>query len=174
MNARASARGSDTRASAPRHARSDLRHDGIEIALTPVAAPDHPLARKRKIARATLQEHVQIVLTDHRGRTTGRTFSVFARQRILTADLGSKHAMLRAGLGWGFMPHSVVEEDLGIGRLIELNLAEREPRSRSMPLFLIYRSGHPPGPAGQRVVDSLVRAGKKAGGRRPRAKPSVS
>ncbi|GAA5233505.1 LysR family transcriptional regulator [Verticiella sediminum] len=127
-----------------------------EIALVPVAAPTHPLASQGRIPIQALSEHTQIVLTDHSGRTEGRTFSVFSEKRILTADLGSKRAMLCAGLGWGFMPRTFVEEDLGAGQLIELNLAERQPRSRSMPLFAIHRCDTPLGPAGQWALDWLV------------------
>lgn len=143
--------------SLPDIAPSLISHTLGEIALAPVAAPGHPLVRECKIARAVLQEHTQIVLTDNSQRTAGRTFSVFANRQILTTDLGSKHAMLRAGLGWGFMPRSVVEEDLDTARLIELDLAERQPRSRNIPLFLIYRASDPPGPAGRWVVDMLMR-----------------
>lgn len=57
--------------------------------------------------------------------------------------------MLRAGLGRGFMPRSFVEEDLSTARLIELDLAERQPRNRSMPLFLIHWRRDLPGPAGR-------------------------
>ena len=133
-----------------------------EIALVPVAAPGYPLTAERRIPNERLQDHTQIVLTDHSGRTAGRTFSVFSPHRILTADLGSKHAMLRAGLGWGFMPHSIVEEDLGAARLIELDLVERQPRSRSMPLFLIYRNNNPPGPAGQWIIDTLTHVDRES------------
>ncbi|MQR02755.1 LysR family transcriptional regulator [Glaciimonas soli] len=129
-----------------------------EIAIVPVAAASHPLMGQRKISNDMLREYTQIVLTDHSGRTAGRTFSVYSNRQILTADLGSKYAMLRAGLGWGFMPRSFVEEDLGAARLIELDLAERQPRNQSMPLFLIRRDSDPLGPAGRWVVDTLTQA----------------
>jgi DNA-binding transcriptional LysR family regulator len=127
-----------------------------EITLVPVAAPGHPLAAMRNIADETLRTFTQVVLTDRSKRTAGRTFSVFGTHQILTTDLGSKHAMLRAGLGWGFMPRSVVEEDLEAARLVDLDLAERQPRSRSFPLFLIHPGSQPPGPAGRWVIETLV------------------
>ena len=133
-------------------------HKLPEIELVPVAAPEYPLAGQAKISAHVLRGQTQIVLTDHSGRTEGRTFSVFSERQILTADLGSKRAMLCAGLGWGFMPHAFVEEDLDARRLVELDLAERRPRSRSMPLFAIYRCDKPLGPAGQWVLDWLLSA----------------
>ncbi|WP_322104073.1 LysR family transcriptional regulator [Paraburkholderia sp. J41] len=132
-----------------------------EIALTPVAAPDHPLSSQRKITNDMLREHTQIVLTDHSGRTKGRTFSVFSDLRILTADLGSKRAMLLANLGWGFMPRSFVEDDLSSARLSELDLAERQPRTRSMPLIAVHRTDISLGPARKWVLEMLLTTDKK-------------
>ncbi|MBD8898488.1 LysR family transcriptional regulator [Rhodanobacter sp. DHG33] len=144
-----------------------IGHSLPEIPLVPVAASIYPLAQQSKVVTDVLREHTQIVLTDHSGRTDGRTFSVFSNRRILTADLGSKRAMLLAGLGWGFMPRSFVEADLGSGQLVELDLAERQPRSRSMPLFAIYRRSDPLGPAGLWVLNKLLSTAKApASGRR--------
>ncbi|GLS31852.1 transcriptional regulator, LysR family [Mesorhizobium albiziae] len=134
-----------------------VSHEMLEIALEPVAAPQNPLAQMRSISPDVLREHPQIILTDRSGRTKGRTYSVYSEQRILTGDLGSKHAMLRAGLGWGFMPYSVVEEDLASRRLIALDLAERPARTLRLPLYLVYRSGHALGPAGKWVMRELLR-----------------
>jgi DNA-binding transcriptional LysR family regulator len=131
-----------------------------EIAIVPVAAPGHPLTGQRKLTNDELREHTQIVLTDHSKRTDGRTFSVFSNRRILTTDLGSKRAMLLAKLGWGFMPRSFVEEDLSAAQLIELDLANRHPRTKSMPLFAIHRSSNPLGPAGQWLLDMMLSAGE--------------
>lgn len=131
-------------------------HTLPEIALVPIAAPDYALTALRKIGSEQLREHTQIVLTDHSTRTQGRAFSVFSSHQILTTDLGAKRALLCAGLGWGFMPRSFVEEDLLAGRLCELDLAERSPRSRHMPLFAIHRRSTSLGTAGRWVLDRLL------------------
>lgn len=49
--------------------------------------------------------------------------------RLGLADLGAKHAFLRAGLGWGSMPLSMVEEDIARGALgrIELEAQSGQP-----------------------------------------------
>ncbi len=129
-----------------------------QIALVPVAAGSHPLSGQRAISQTALREQTQIVLTDHRKRTLGRLYSVVSDQRILTADLGSKRAMLQAGLGWGYMPREMVAEDLEHARLVELNLAERDPRTLSMPLHLIYCAKLPLGPARKWLVEILKQA----------------
>jgi DNA-binding transcriptional LysR family regulator len=127
---------------------------GIEI--VPVAAAGYALAYLRKIPQNDLKQHTQIVLTDHSGFTDGRNFSVFSDRRILTTDIGSKRAMLCAGLGWGFMPRSVVHEDLRAAHLVELDFAERQPRTRHMPLFAIHRRDGKLGPAGQWLLNCLL------------------
>lgn len=132
------------------------RHTLPEIPIVAVAAPNHPLAELQNIANDALREHTQIVLTDHSGRTEGRVFFVFSDRRILTTDLGSKRAMVLAGLGWGFMPRHFVEDDLRTGQLTELSLADRPLPTRSMSLFAIHRSDKPLGPAGQWVLDMLL------------------
>jgi DNA-binding transcriptional LysR family regulator len=129
-----------------------------EVAIGPVARPDHPLSAGRGIPREALNDHTQIVLADHSNRTLGRTFSVYSEHRIYAADLAYKHVMLRSGLGWGFMPLSYIEGDVRSGDLVELDFAERPPRSRRMPLSLIYRQDALLGPAAQWIVDNLLNA----------------
>ena len=126
------------------------------INLVPVAAPLHALAAAQGITSDALKRHTQIVLTDQSGRTAKRHFSVFGIDRILTADLGSKHAMLRAGLGWGYMPRGVIEDDLASGRLLQLDLLDPYLQTRDLPLYLIHRRAQPLGPAGCWVVEQLA------------------
>ena len=38
------------------------------------------------------------------------------------ADLGAKHELLLAGLGWGSMPKPMVAEDIKRGRLVRLSI----------------------------------------------------
>jgi len=135
---------------------SMVSHRLPSIVLVPVATPTHPLATTSGISTEALKQHTQIILTDQSGRSAKRQFSVFSADRILTADLGSKHAMLRAGLGWGYMPRTVVEDDLSSARLVQLDLLDPYVKTRELPLFLIYRRAQPPGPAGRWVVEQLA------------------
>ena len=56
--------------------------------------------------------------------TEGRDFSVIGVRTWRLADLGSKHALLLAGIGWGNMPEPMVHDDLAAGRLKRLDLSE--------------------------------------------------
>jgi DNA-binding transcriptional LysR family regulator len=137
-----------------------LEHHTLHaISLTPVAASNHPLgARRRSIHNEDLREEVQIVLSDRSRMSEGRSFAVLSSRVIRTADLGSKLAMLRAGLGWGFMPEPMVRDDVAARRLTTLRLANRPPETHALPLYLIHRRNDPPGPAGRWMMADLKRA----------------
>jgi len=136
-----------------------VAHGMHKVEMMPVAAPAHALAKLQDITVAQLREHTQIVLTDRSASAGGRTFFVVSEQQILTTDLGAKYAMLCAGLGWGFMPRSFVEECICAGSLHELALAEGACPNRSMPLFAIQRRDATLGPAGQWMLNWLVEPG---------------
>lgn len=118
----------------------DLGH----VELVPVAAPDHPLARCRNPVGAG-REHVQLVLTDRSPFTEGQDFAVIGVRTWRLADLGSKHMLLKEGIGWGNMPLPMVREDLETGRLVRIDMPEF--RGAPYQLQAIYRTEAPPGPA---------------------------
>jgi DNA-binding transcriptional LysR family regulator len=127
-----------------------------EILLIPVAAPTHPAAlAQAPVSSAVLREHVQLVLTDRTALTEGQDFGVLALRTWRLGDLGAKHALLLAGLGWGNMPAEMVEADLAAGRLVRLQVAEA-PEYR-YPIGLIHRTDTPPGPAGAWLAERLAR-----------------
>jgi len=121
-----------------------------------VAAPDHPLAHaKRALTRAEIGKHVQLVLTDRSALTAGREFGVMSQQVWRLADLGAKHAFLRAGLGWGSMPLHMVEQDLADGALVRLSLKAHPLLGTAFSMHAIWLKDQPPGPAGRWFVDRL-------------------
>jgi DNA-binding transcriptional LysR family regulator len=121
-----------------------------------VAAPDHPLAQaKRALTRAETGKHVQLVLTDRSTLTAGREFGVLSQQIWRLADLGAKHAFLRAGLGWGSMPLHMVEQDLADGALVRLSLRAHPLLGTAFSMHAIWLKEQPPGPAGRWFVDRL-------------------
>lgn len=117
------------------------------VQLIPVAAPTHPLAQHvGPIPTALLRDQTQLVLTDRSTLTAGRDFGVYSLHDWRLADLGAKHALLRAGLGWGGLPEPLIREDLANGHLVRLQLAEQS--ETRFPLYLIQRTDTPPGTAG--------------------------
>src|SRR4051812_12611542 len=70
----------------------------LDVPMVTVTAAKHPLASLKRVIRSReLEEHVQLVLTDRTPLTDGKSFGVFSPQIWRLADLGSKHAFLRAG-----------------------------------------------------------------------------
>ncbi len=136
--------------------------DGIErvaagsVELVPVAHPSHPLAGTPQPPGAG-REHVQLVLTDRSTLTAGQDFSVVATRTWRLADLGAKHALLLAGIGWGNMPSPMIQDDLRAGRLVRLKLADG--LARAYPFQAIYRTDAPPRPAAAWLLRELATPG---------------
>jgi DNA-binding transcriptional LysR family regulator len=73
-------------------------------------------------------KHVQLVLTDRSDRSAGQGFGVHAAATWRLADLSTKHAFLRNGVGWGNMPQHMVSSDLAGGRLASWIVIHSPPR----------------------------------------------
>ncbi|MNK95219.1 HTH-type transcriptional activator AllS [compost metagenome] len=128
----------------------------LDVPMVTVAAPSHPLASCKGLIRPRdLKDHVQLVLTDRTTLTEGTTFGVFSPQIWRLADLGAKHAFLRAGFGWGHMPMAMVQADLDAGTLVRLRIEAFQPRTPPIAMFAVYRKDTPPGPAGRWFLKRL-------------------
>jgi DNA-binding transcriptional LysR family regulator len=139
---------------------TDLRAQPIEtVRMVAVAAPCHPLAAlRRPISTDELQQHVQLVLTDHSGRTDNRDNGVLSRRNWRLGDLGAKHTMLLGGLGWGGMPLHMVQADIEAGRLCRIEPEEwGQPQGGvQLAMCLVHRSDHLLGPAARWMSDWLI------------------
>lgn len=127
------------------------------VRMVPVAAPGHALAQVPGLIPTSLaREHTQLVLTDRSPLTAGQDFGVLALRNWRLGDLGSKHALLRAGLGWGSMPEALVREDLGSGRLVRLKMGDGDVMH--YPMHVFHRGDALPGPAGSWLMDKFSAA----------------
>ena len=128
----------------------------LSVPAVTVVAPTHPLAASRgKVLRSATRHHVQLVLTDRSSLTEGRSFGVLSSQIWRLADLGAKHAFLRAGLGWGHMPLHMVEQDLQSGALVRIELETQPNIGPGFSMQAIHRKDEPPGPAGRWFIQQL-------------------
>lgn len=126
------------------------------IELVPVVAANHPLAAiDGPIATAELHSHVQLVLTDRSTATAGRDFGVLSGRTWRIADLGAKHAMLLAGLGWGNMPAHMIADDVARGRLTKIQPAEWHAETARVVMSGTYLADRTLGPAGAWMVEHL-------------------
>ena len=127
------------------------------VKLVPVAAPSHPLGQYRgPTTLAAARKHIQLVLTDRSEMTKDQDFGVVAVRTWRLADLGSKHALLLAGVGWGSMPEPMVSDDIASGRLLRLDMDQWS--SVAYPLRAVHRTDAPPGPAASWLITRLEEA----------------
>ena len=127
----------------------------LKVPLVHVTSPRHPLATySGPIPSSELGKHIQLVLTDRSTLSKGQELGVFSQKTWRLADLGAKHAFLRAGLGWGGMPAELVRSDLSRGSLVKI-VAEDAPKGFDVSMRAVYRTDSPPGIAGRWFIDRL-------------------
>ncbi len=132
----------------------------LEIPFVSVVAPIHPLSSHRGVVqKSEITQHVQLVLTDPTLLSEGRNFGVLSPKTWRLADMGAKHAFLRAGFGWGQMPLHMVEKDLRDGTLVKIRVEGAPARSQVLPLHAVHRKDAPPGPAGRALIEWLRHSG---------------
>jgi DNA-binding transcriptional LysR family regulator len=127
-----------------------------EVPLMAVASPSHPLAQlTHRIPRQEMAKHLQLVLTDRSDLMSGRDFGVVAPSTWRLADLSTKYAFLKDGIGWGGMPLHMVEKDIASGSLVVLNADDVPPGGFLLTMSAYHRTSDPPGPAGRWLIDHL-------------------
>ncbi len=127
-----------------------------KVTMLHVAAPTHPLARRRgPLPGHVVREHVQIVLADRSRHSADYAIGVYSERRWRVLDLAAKHAFLRAGLGWGGMPTHVVADDLAKKRLVRLHIEDVGAVTFEGTLFAMHRTADPPGPAARWLLERL-------------------
>jgi DNA-binding transcriptional LysR family regulator len=135
----------------------------LDVPLVTVVAPKHPLASyKGVIPQSELQRHVQLVLTDRSTLSKGQSYGVFSKNAWRLADMGARHAFLRAG--FGNMPRFMVEDDIASEKLRVIRVELPSNVKPLMPMRAAYRNDAPPGPAGRWLIENLK------GGNRARKK----
>lgn len=132
------------------------------IQMVPVVAAGHPLARARgKLTTSQLARNVQIVLseryeTEAEAKSRGvRDQAVLSPRTWRVAELGVKHAMLRAGLGWGNLPDHLVSKDLDSGRLVRIHPAAWGEDEHKLYFSAVYRRDLTFGPAHRWLLEQL-------------------
>ena len=146
------------------HAPASMSTEPLQtIDMVMVASREHPLAQlSGVIPKTELAKHVQLVLTDRSELTRGREFGVMSPLTWRLSDLFSKHSFLLKGLGWGGMPMHTVEQDLRDRRLVKLRIEDLPETGLALPMFAVYPSAQPPGPAGRWLIERLKQCPSRA------------
>jgi DNA-binding transcriptional LysR family regulator len=117
------------------------------IQMIPVAAPSHPLAAVRgPIPTARLRDAIQLVLSELHAEGPPDQ-AVLSSRTWRVRDLHTKHALLRAGLGWGNLPEHLVRDDLHGRRLVKLRVEAWGEDEYKLYLSAVYRGDVTFGPA---------------------------
>ena len=141
---------------------SVVRERLMEVQMVPVVSPSHPLGHHPgPVTINDLSGHVQLVLTDRSSLSKGMEFGVVSAKPWRLADLGSKHAFLKAGMGWGGMPLDLVQADVDSGALVILDVVEIPKRGAWLTLSAAFRAEAPPGPAGRWLIAQIKAEAEK-------------
>ncbi|HWX02668.1 LysR family transcriptional regulator [Collimonas sp.] len=128
------------------------------VLLVGVVSPVHALAQiQGRIPGHVLERQVQLVLSDRSALTANQDFSVHSSLAWRMSDLGTKHALLRAGMGWGYMPRHIVADDLASGRLVTIVTTAHPPEGAVLAMQCVYRPDREAGPALTWWLDALAR-----------------
>lgn len=138
----------------------DLSLSGVDVQpfdtvhIVPVAHHSHPLAQHPgPLSTSALANHVQVVLREQSPPASAYSLNVVRGvQHWFVSDVSSKLEVIRAALGWGGLPHSLVAEDLRDGTLVVLDLPKF--KVSDMVLSLLRRNTGTPNP----VADALYAA----------------
>lgn len=118
-----------------------------------VAGRRHPLAQaKGTLSPGQLEGHVLVTVQGSDPRLNLPTAEIDKQSLVRVPDFHAKKAALVAGLGFGWLPDWLIQDELRDGVLRPLKLTGQashrfEPSLYHRPLL---------GPAGQRVVDALL------------------
>lgn len=124
------------------------------IEMVPVVAATHALAKEPGlIERHTLEQYVQLVLTDRTPLSQNLRGGIVSLRIWRFADLSTRLEFLLAGFGWCNMPRHLVSGHIAAGRLKELTLKDRI--NLTLPMHVVYERGRPPGRAGRWFVARL-------------------
>ncbi len=129
--------------------------------LVAVAAPHHPLLRQAEaLGEAHLVATRQIVIAGRDARVAD-TRLLFSHHLWHTDSPEAACGLLEAGLGWGWLPRSIVQWRLDAG---SLSLLPLQGLTNAQPLCVdvVWTNERPRGLGARRFVECVVQAGADA------------
>lgn len=132
----------------------------LRIHMQAVAAPRHPLfLSSQPLTMKDLRRYRQLVVRDSgpfRRRSEGW---LDAEQRWTVSHMNTSVQAVREGLGYAWLPHTYIQDDLQSGRLRLLPLAEGG--ERFVEMYLIFADSDSAGPATRLLADVLTKTIKE-------------
>lgn len=136
------------------------RHAFTFLRRVAVVAAGHPLAARaasgEQVTAEDLADYIQVVGEDPSALTVGRDFAVLSPGTWRVSDNATKHALIRAGSGWGNLPSWLVYDDISRGRLVRLPVNELGPEGETAArVYLMHRTDSHFGPATRIFLGAL-------------------
>jgi len=128
----------------------------FDVELLLVVASDHPLAEMTDVQDEDLKSHMDLVVRDSSPKYAhSPKESVFMNSKnlLFLSDFHSKRLALLGGIGYGWMPRYLIEEDLLEKRLVTIN---KEIHSWSYSPSLVKRKDHSLGKAARLFMETLL------------------
>ncbi|GHC36130.1 LysR family transcriptional regulator [Aidingimonas halophila] len=127
----------------------------VTVNFIAVAHPDHPLHQlQRPLDLRDLERHRQLVVRDSALRQSMDAGWLKAEQRWTVSHLATSLDMLERGLGFAWMPETLIHAALEADRLRPLPLVAGG--RRESPMQLIYRDRDRAGPATRVLAETLL------------------
>jgi DNA-binding transcriptional LysR family regulator len=115
-----------------------------------VARSDHPLAHGKHTERE-LKTHLLLTVHGSDPRLELSTAGIEARSTVLLNDFAAKRAAILAGIGYGWLPDSMIASELAKGRLKRIRWTR--PSTHVFHPRLYHRGQ--PGPAARQLIAAL-------------------
>ena len=138
-----------------------------------VAAPHHPLARRRTpFPLSELKRHRQVYYAGDAEVDVERRGRIFGTDVWTSSDLWMIRKLMHEGLVWGFATEEWVGSDLGDGRLVKLDCTDLRSDGRWV-FGALWHIDRPPGPMGRGLIGALAaevagRGGEEGESRAPK------
>ncbi|OQY23189.1 MAG: hypothetical protein B6I37_05805 [Desulfobacteraceae bacterium 4572_35.2] len=117
------------------------------MSFCPVVGVNHPLAQLAEVTVADLSAYRQLVITS-RGGERELEESIYSSRPWMIESTALIHQLVRQGLGYAFLPHFLVEEEIKTGDLVHLTQIF-ENQAMQIPVYSIWSANHSFGKAGQ-------------------------
>jgi DNA-binding transcriptional LysR family regulator len=125
-----------------------------EVTAVLCTSPNHELAAFSTVELRELHNHVELSIQDSSDADMGEDTTAFGGPRVYyLSDFRAKRVALLMGLGFGWVPHYLVADDLKQGTLVEVPY-DRGSRYSFQPL-LVHRDDRPPGKTARRLIELL-------------------
>ncbi len=127
----------------------------MRMRMIPVAAPGFLSGLPRELERSELEGRVQVVVRDSSRNPQKAKFGVLDKGRQWRVNSHqTKKEILLAGMGWGRLQESLVEEELLAGQLVELQIRDFDAIP-DVEIRVARRRDEPVGPVAGALWEAL-------------------